>query len=498
MKNVTIALLLTTTPALADITPDDVLESWRTFYAGFEATITVGNSQTNDKTTRLGNVLSQMNMANAETSYHFDWIDMRSNPDGSVDISFSPEGSTVSYGDLPDGTTTTAQASYDLAALAIHATGTPGDIHYTYSAPVITIGQTQSMSGMDTSISTTFEGVSGEVDSFIEITESGPRVKDSASFQIENTTGTFTNKFLAATSTTVEFSTQANSFTYEIEFPQKPIPESPGSISMFPPNMDLQMDYLTGPFRAVMDQDSTVEQSRFEFIHDSGALSVGFSRNMLNYSVSSEGAQMQLTNTSPIAPNFTAGFGHALMAVTLPIAKSDTPAHFSLTTELSGFTLGEEVWAGFDPAGTLSHAPAGFSFSISGSVKLLVDFFDETALANLRSAPAEIRSLSLDSLSVDFEGMGLSGDGDVTFNNNRIDPMSGLPEPTGVLDFSITGALGLLDKIGKLGIGDPMMIMGAKGALGMFATPASGPDSFTSRVEFSEGGHISVNGQQVK
>lgn len=495
MKNAALALLLTTTPALADITPEDVLESWRTYYAGFGATITVGTTEATGKTSRFGNVLTQMNMAGTEARYHFDHINMQANPDGSVDISFGPGFTGTSYADLPNGAPFTSQMSYDLTALSIHATGSPGDIHYTYSAPQISAQQSQSGAGSDTTFTTEMSGITGEADSLIEVTESGPRVFDALTLQYETVRLHVTSKTGSATATISDISVAGLTMSYQLGFPQIPIPQTPQKIAGFPENMDIESHLAAGPLVVTATEGA---ENRFDYSQNFGEMSIDISPQAFGFTISAEAAEMVLLNGAPLAPSFSASFGSALFGMSMPIAKSDTDAPFSLTTSLSDFTLGEELWATFDPENTLSHSPAGFSFSVSGTIKLLVDIFDQSALTNLRSAPAEIHSLSLDTLMVDFEGMGLSGGGDVTFNNNRIDPMSGLPEPTGVLDFSVNGALGLLDKIGQLGIGDPMMIIGAKGMFGMFATPNSGPDSFTSRVEFAEGGSISVNGLQVK
>jgi len=497
MKYPVIAAFLCAAPAYADIAPDDVLESWRTFYAGFDATITVDSQQTSGKVTRLENIEARLNAASAETSYRFDWIDLQANPDGSVDILFSPQGAAVSKNDMM-GQPVTSTVDYNLSNLSIHATGSPGDIQYEYSAPVISFSQTQSLPEMDITFAATVEEATGEAHSLIDVTESGPRVTDRGDWQYGRISGSITYVFKTGADLTIDFTEQGSSLSYELGFPQKPIPEVAGSNLLYPADLDFDMSYLSGLLRVSSAFSDVNNQGSFEYSHRSGVISAGFNRNIISYDLAAEGGAVRLENSSPTLPSFSAAYDRASMDVSLPIEKSDTAAPFSFSTELAGFTMGEEVWAAFDPEETLSQAPAGFSLSLSGSVRLLVDLFDSSAMANLRSAPAEIRSLSLDGLSVDFEGMGLTGDGEVTFNNDRIDPMSGMPEPKGVLDFSINGALGLLDKIGRLGVGDPMAIIGMKGALGMFATPNSGPDSFTSRVEFAEGGHISVNGQQVK
>ncbi|MBL1436756.1 MAG: hypothetical protein COB08_011245 [Rhodobacteraceae bacterium] len=487
-----VALLLTSTAASAELTPQDILESWGDYYARFGGAFNIGETEVTGTTTLYSNVTAEMNIAGNISRYFIGYISVQSNADGSVDITFSPEStSTISaetYGDKVE-----AHASYDLGTLSLHAEGSPENIQYSFSAPIITVQQSQSQSGLDISTTIAMQGIIGTLNSGTTnglITQTGQTNMAflSAKIAIESA---------EKQKTLVDYGSENVSISYDMSLPEMLNPASLQTM-LFPEGAVFGMAVTTGAATTNVDQKTEGGTGRFSLTQSSGALTAAFAENALSYGITATGATLSLANTPAQPFDFTAGFSRFHWGITLPVRKSDTPAPFALALALEGLTVGPEIWAKVDPDTTLSQTPASFAFSINGTAKLFVDLFDQTAFTALRGAPFELRALSLSSLSLEFEGMGLTGAGDVTFNNDSIDPMSGMPEPSGVLDFSITGALGMLDKIGQLGLIEPMIIIGAKGALGMFATPNSGPDSFTSRIEFTDGGHISVNGQQVK
>jgi len=489
----TAALLLTSTAALAQLAPQDVLDSWRGFYGGFGATIRTAAPNVTGTTTRFRNVFTQINMAGAETTYSFDWIDMQSNPDGSLDITFSPSGYSTTLSEV-SGETFESRASYDISRLSIHAEGVPEDIRYTYTASIITAHQSQSLPEADISITLALENLNGSARS---LQPGGDILTDSGSLNLDSLTAKIVSK-AQNVPTYLDYRAEDLTIRYDASLPQKPIPEEAQMLGFFPEGMLFGFTMTTGAATTLLDQQTPHGQGVLTFTQSGGALSAAFAESTLRYSISATEAALGLANTPAQPVDFTSTFERFNFGVTFPILKSESPSPFALSLALEGFTVGEEIWAKFDPENALSQAPASFAFSINGTLNLFADLLDQTAFTAVRGAPFELRSLSLESFNLDFEGMGLIGTGDLSFDNARKDPATGLPEPTGALEFSVTGALGMLDKIGRLGLMEPMVILGAKGALGMFATAGSAPDSFTSRIEFTEGGNISVNGQQVR
>ncbi len=488
----TAALLLISSAALADLAPQDIISKWQDYYARFGGAMTVGESEITGSTTRYRDISAEMTIEGSTSLYYIEYITVESNADGSLDISFSPNSSVAidhSTNEYPFN----GQASYDLGALALHAQGTPEHIHYTFSAPVITMHQFQSQPDLDFTTAIAMQGLEGTM----QTNTSDGLMAQTAQIDMAALSLKITATPQGKPPTYVDMQSENVSIAYDFSLPEV-LDTTSLQAMLFPDGAVFGMALTAGATTTKLDQQTADSKGLFTFTQSNGELTAAFAENALSYGLTASNATLALANTPAQPVDFTAGFSRFHWGITLPVRKSETPAPFALTLALEGLTLGPEIWAKFDPDTTLTQTPASFAFSVNGTAKLFVDLFDQTALTALRGAPFELRSLSLSALSLDFEGMGLTGDGDVSFNNDRLDPMSGLPEPSGVLDFSVNGALGLLDKIGRLGMIEPMVIIGAKGALGMFATPNSGPDSFTSRIEFTEGGHISVNGQQVK
>lgn len=92
MKRIALILALTSTSAMAEITPADVIESWRTAYAGMGATITFDKAERGSKLVQLNNVSSIEILGNMTTTSGFDWVRMQQQADGSILVAFSPGG----------------------------------------------------------------------------------------------------------------------------------------------------------------------------------------------------------------------------------------------------------------------------------------------------------------------------------------------------------------------------------------------------------------------
>ncbi len=487
------AFLLSSTAAMAELTPQDVLENWRDYYATYGATITTGTPVQTGNTTRFPDLVGEMNFAGNTTRYELGYMDMQSNADGSVDVTFSP-GASARIDIAIDGDHVTGDASYDLGSLRVHVEGSPEDMSFSFTAPIITASQSQAQPGLDLSMTMVFENLEGRTHARRGedglITQTGETVAGAMSLQV-------TTKPTGKPPVYIDYQSEDMRIVYDISMERAATPATPQAM-IFPESMVMGMTLTTGPSVTTVDQQSPAGTSRFTLTQTSSEMTGAFAESAFSFGLTAIGADMALANTPARAVDFSAAFERFHFGATYPMRAADTPVPFALAFAISGLTVGDEAWSKVDPEATLSRAPASFELTLNGTVMLLADLFDQEAMIALRGSPFELRSLSLSTLSLDFEGMGLTGDGDVLFDSTRTGASPNRPEPTGTLNFALTGALGLLDKIGRLGLGDPMMVIGAKGALGMFATPADAPDSFTSRVEFTPGGHISVNGQQVK
>ncbi len=488
------AFLLSGTAAMAQLAPQDILDNWRGFYAGFGASIVTAPPEVSGSSTRYANVLTQMDMAGTETRYYFEWINMERRPDGALDITFSPNGYASSFAEI-SGEPVESRVSYDLGALTIRAEGAPGDIRYSYAAPIITLSQSQSLPDIEISMIFALENISGNVRAQ---RGAGGSVSEVGTLGAQSLTAKISLVPQAGFPAYLSYSSENPGADYSIAMDARPLPESPQAFTGFPEDMLFGLTLTTGPATTTLDQPGAGGSRRFTFTQSGGELGAAYADNTLRYGLTATGATIGLASTPPRAADFSAAFASAYFGLTLPIQKSETPSPFALALKLDALTFEDDFWARLDPERALTRSPASFAFAINGTLRLLVDLFDPQALSALQGPPFELRTLSLTNLGIDIEGMALSGSGDLSFNNGQTDPVSGLPAPEGVLDFSVFGALTALDRIGRLGLLDPMIIIGAKGALGMFATPGASPDTFSTRIEFTEGGGVTVNGQPLK
>jgi len=489
MRRFVPALLLASSPAFAQITPQDVMNDWRSYFGAFGGAVSTDTPVITGATTRYNNIEAEMEIMETEVRYHFDWVEMRDNGDGTLEMTVSPKGEATSFANLPNGDTVESLSSYDLATLTAHISGTPDEITYAYTAPRVSVQQSQQMPEGDLSFTFALDAFSGNSVS----------TRDNATETLSAMAGFNANAMSVDVSITrsrdasMDMAYSATDFGAEVAYS---LPTS-GPPVIFLDGMKVEMTMRTGDASLEMESRTSDGIGKINSTQSSGELGFGFDGTSVTYSVLSENGVLNVVNTASPVP-VAAAFERASFGFALPLRKSETPVPFSFSFALVNTTVGDEIWNIFDPEATLSRSPASVEISLTGTVQLFVDLFDRNAMEALRSAPFELRSLSLSSLSLEAEGAGLSGAGDLTFNRARIDPSNGMPEPLGVLDFSLTGALGLLDKLGRLGLVDSTVILGAKASLGMFANPGNSSDSFTSSVEFTEGGHISLNGQQVK
>jgi hypothetical protein len=202
--------------------------------------------------------------------------------------------------------------------------------------------------------------------------------------------------------------------------------------------------------------------------------------------------------TSASAP-FPINIGFAELASDLkfPVAKGDAPSPFTFLFKMVDFTVPEEVWAMGDPTGQLPHDPATLVIDTTGMVRLLSDFSAEPAPGEV-PPPPEVSAVTIKEIRLKMVGAELTGNGDLTLDNTDLVTFSGMPAPTGILNFTLTGGNGVLDKLTAMGLVPEDQLMGVRMMMGMFATAATdGSDTMTSVVEFKDKG-LFVNGQQLQ
>ena len=500
MKRIALILSLTASPAFAEITPMDVLENWRTVYAGLGEAISYDSLEAgpDGKSVLLTDVTSVSMMADSTTTSRFGWVRMQPNPDGGILITFSPDGKKVDVTRLSDGTKTTITARFDFSALVLVATGYPSDVRYSYRAPEVTYSEESGGEDYSSRMEITITDMSGEETAITNVTESGPRVADFGEYHFGQVEIRNESQRFLGTPEITQIVTGPVVVSYRFEFPLADIPLAPVPMADLPQQTDLKVEIQAGLLSGTLSDESPLGTNTVSFGQESGRISVRFAQNRFQFEIDSQRSRLGVRASAPERPSFDLALTELRANITMPFRRNATPTPFLAGFSLTGLALDEASWANVDPQNSMGRPKADISASLSGLMALASGVFEGAAGLDSVDAPFFIPDLTLDALRIAAGGAVIEGQGDLRFNPRRTDPDTNLPLAKGALDFSIIGALGFLDRFGRLSSVDPTAILAAKGGLGMFASPTDAPDSFTSRIEFLTGGGIVVNGQTLR
>jgi hypothetical protein len=185
----------------------------------------------------------------------------------------------------------------------------------------------------------------------------------------------------------------------------------------------------------------------------------------------------------------------------LPVAAGDTPQDFGLDLRFAGVTVSDMIWGIFDPAENLPRDPATLALDVAGTAMITgspLDPGDMEALDSPAALPAELRSLSLEDLTVSAVGAELTGAGAFTFDPENRAAFAGMPAPSGEVKLELVGGNTLLDTLVGMGLVPEEQASGVRMMMGLFAVPGEGEDTLTSTIEVKESGQILANGQRIK
>jgi hypothetical protein len=185
--------------------------------------------------------------------------------------------------------------------------------------------------------------------------------------------------------------------------------------------------------------------------------------------------------------------------ILMPLSATDEPVDFALGINLTDLSVNDEIWAMLDPGAMLSHDPATLIIDLTGTARLFVDLAnpDEAAGMAEMAAPGEVNSVSLNDLNLSIAGAQITGTGAFTFDNSDTTTIPGVPRPEGALELQANGINGLIDTLVQMGLLPEEQVMGARMMLGLFTVPV-GDDQLTTKLEVNAEGHVIANGQRLQ
>lgn len=485
-------------PSAADLAPTDVWNDWKSLVAAFGLEITGEESTT-------GDVLSVADAAITGTLFdegmriEIAMGDLRfeGRADGSVGILLPPEISGTTTVEFTDDEAVTVQTSGRHEDLVFSASGVPAEIVYTYAASSLRGESTASAagSGIDLPAQTTayaLEDVSGE--STVRLTD------------MRRTTATFAAALMSYSTRT---STEGTPVSANSDYALTDLTATSESTV---PLVTLQAADLGALIAAGLTARSELTSTSTRFSQSMsgevagdftgstgpGRMTIGLGQEGVEYAGSQQNVEVDGTlSVMPVPVAFAAE--RMEFGLETPLLPSDAADDFGLAVALEGVTMADSLWSLFDPQAQLPRDPARVIVDLSGMGRLVISPFDPPAPAVLNApgfAPVEFETLAINRLEIALAGAELGGEGKFEFE--EAPDNTGPALPVGTMNFVLSGANGLIDKLVAMGLLPEEQAMGARMMMGLLGTPGDAPDTLTSTIELREGMQVFANGQRIR
>ena len=490
-----LALLMSSTAVMADVTPEQVWDSWQKQYSAYGFTITPGSVArdgdvltisdlvlTNESTTTIGT-----DKQVSKTVLTVPAILLEDLGDGTVEGTV--EGEITGQNDTTDATgkTETAKIRIDKTDASVVISGTPEEMSYLVDAPEISASieaQPSTPGGTPAVLGMTLTELAGTQ---VMTTTGGQGTKADLTAKAMALTMTGSDPEDASTiDATIEM--QDLAIKGDSLMPEGADAAELGDAIAKGMRTNSQMSYGTLSYK--MSSTTKTGPVSMSGSAESGQAVIAFSREAVRYSATGSKTRLDIT-TSDFPQPMSATIDQGEIDFAMPLSAKAEPQPFTGKVSLVGLAVSDQVWKMIDPTEKLAHGPATLIIDLTGTGKPLVDLFSPAAAAS-PVPPVQIDSLNVNKLQLTAAGAELTGAGALTFDNATATPM-----PLGAIDLKLSGANKLMDGLVAMGVMPQDQVMFAKMMMGMYAVPA-GEDLFTSKIEFKEGGRILANGQPIK
>ncbi|MGY6410179.1 MAG: DUF2125 domain-containing protein [Alkalilacustris sp.] len=222
----------------------------------------------------------------------------------------------------------------------------------------------------------------------------------------------------------------------------------------------------------------------------------------LAFSTGSRNAEVTLRGPEMPAPELTLRASELTYGLRVPTVGKAEPQPVSLLVRLVEATAPEQVWAMVDPSGALPRGPVTAVIDLDADAILPGDLFGmQTMFAFMMGGPFEAvqpTRLDIKELVLRAAGAELTGRGAFTLDPTDRVTFDGLPRPQGELNLMLRGGNALLDTLVGVGLVPADQANAARMVMALFARPGEGPDELTSTIEIREGGSVFANGMRLQ
>ena len=535
-----LALAAMTAPALADVTSEQVWQSWVDYYQSLGYTMTEGGRDKSGETLTVSDISIKGGAPESKVAFVIPQVTLTEDGSGKVKTVFADKMTGIATGQNTEGEAYEVPFAIEMPGNAITTSGAAGDMTHEFDYPQI-------------DMSTTTMKTAG--------TEKPLPLK----LGVADSTGTF--HIVSGPSAKYDYDMKSGKITFSAD-----MPETEGEHVKLDGTMDgaAVTGEMTVPGGTKVEEDmnaalkagmalngvlkagALVANFDFAGTSDEGQpqtgsgkydgkgfdLSYALSQDGMSYQAGSDAGKFSLT-TSDVPFPIEYAIDSGSFDMQMPVMKSDEAQPFKFAYSLAGLTLGDGIWNLFDAQGKLPRDPASLDIDVTGTAKVTSDLFDQTATTAddadadgdvapadatddatadgmTDAAPADDAEAAADSaaeadadaapqpfepVDVAINQFALNALGaKVTAEGALKAPEGGdITTPVGKIDATYEGVNGLIDKLGAMGLIPQDQIMGVRMMLAMFAKPVTeGEDKLATQLEFKADGTIFANGQQIK
>lgn len=494
--------LLAGNAALAQVTPEEVWQNWQDMSAGYGQTMSATSATRDGDTLVVEGLSIKQDQDGVVVDATIDEVNFTDNGDGTVEVTMSdsyPMKLTLPPSDgVPGATPTDLTIAVSQPGLVITAAGSPEETSYDFEAPTLGI-KLEAIDGVD----------AGAVDATADITltaVTGGYVVAGAA-DAKEIDSTFGAQSLAMTVVAKDSETQSDLRMVMT------VADLQGTSASSLLGMDLMATNVAAALKQGFSVDGAFTHGAMSFALDvteatgptkiaataqEGGLTFAMSDEGLVYGVKGTSTELTMSGPEIPMPELKVSYAEIAFNLAMPLLASAEAGDFGFLTRIVDLKVSDELWAMFDPAGTLPHDPATVILDTKGSVTLTTDLVDEAAMAALGEVPpGQLQSLDVTEIKVTAAGADLTGAGAFTFDNSDTVTFPGFPTPTGKLDLKLLGGNGLLDKLVSMGVLTAEDATGARMMMSMFANAGPGTDELNSTLEFKDKGFF-ANGQRLQ
>ena len=494
--------LLSGSAAFADVTPEEVWQSWQDLSTASGQTITAAGTTRDGDTLIVQDIKITSSAEGVTSNSGFSEMKFTDNGDGTVNITMSDdqvmEVVTTATPGVEGATAGKSTITISHPGMTIVASGVPDALNYAIDAPTM-VFNVKAVEGAEATV----------VNTVVDVTMTGLVAKYVMEPGVDGTQ--LDSDFVAKTMVMKvdgNDATDASSGMLTMEFLDFAGKTKGNFIGAE------AMEDLAAAMKAGFTVDGGISYSSMKIGFDgtdaagptkltgvgaAGNLTFVLDASRMQYGLNTKGVNFALTSADIPFPELKFGYTEAAFDITLPVGTSDTPTDFAFLTKLTDFTISDEVWGMFDPAGSLPRDPATLIIDTKGKMRMTTDLFDQAAMDALgEAAPGELHALDVTELKLSAAGALLTGAGAFTFDNTDTVTYPGMPMPTGKIDLKLTGANGLMDKLVSIGLLTAEDVMGAKMMIAIVANAGpEGTDELTSTIEIKDK-VLSANGQPLQ